>query len=117
MSNTIWERTKSALTSLGVPMAANVYIPATGAERPDQYLVYFLVVGDPLQHADNAETLRDSTVQVSIYSRNGLTGLPDVEGAMLAAGFTFVESRELPYSEDTRHFGLAIDFSYVEEKE
>lgn len=114
---TIWERVKAALTSLSVPMAANVYIPATEADRPDTYLVYSLVAGDPLQHADNEEKLREQTVQVNIWSRDGLTNHPDVEGAMLAAGFAFVESRELPYDEDTRHFGLAIDFNYVEDKE
>ncbi len=114
---TIWERVKTALTSLSVPIAANVYIPASGSDWPATYLVYLLVVGDPLQHADDDETLREYTVQVSIYSRNGLASLPDVEGAMKAAGFTYVTERELPYEEDTRYFGLAIDFNYVEEKE
>lgn len=114
---TIWERVKSALASLNVPMAANVYVPATNVERPDLYLVYLLVTSPPLQHADNVEKLRDYTVQVSIYSRNGLTGLPAVESAMLAAGFRFEDQRELPYNQDTRHYGLAIDFNFVEEKE
>ena len=114
---TIWERVKAALTSLSVPMAANAYIPASGTDRPDTYLVYMLVTGDPLQHADDVETLRDNLVQVTIWSKNGLVNLPDVEGAMKAAGFTFVTQRELPYEEDTRYFGLAIDFNYVEDKE
>jgi hypothetical protein len=114
---TIWERVKAALESLDVPMAANVYVPATDTERPDLYLVYLLVVSPPLQHADNVEKMREYTVQVSIYSRSGLTGLPDVESAMLAAGFRFEGQRELPYVKDTRHYGLAIDFNFVEDKE
>lgn len=114
---TIWARVKAALQGLSVPMAANAYIPATGEERPDQYLVYFLIVSPPLQHADNHETLREHAVQVSIYSRSGLTGLPDVENAMLAAGFMFEGQRELPYNPETRHYGLAMDFNFVEDKE
>lgn len=114
---TIWERVKAALIGLDVPMAANAYIPATGKERPDLYLVYFLIVSPPLQHADNRETLREYAVQVSIYSRSGLTGLPDVESAMLAAGFMFEAQRELPYNPETRHYCLAMDFNFVEDKE
>ncbi len=114
---TIWARVKAALTGLGVPMAANAFVAAEGAERPDVYLVYFLIVSPPLQHADNKETLREYAVQVSIYSRSGLASLPDVEGAMLAAGFMFETQRELPYNPETRHFGLAMDFNFVEEKE
>ena len=114
---TIWERVNAALASLNVPMAANVYVPATDTERPDLYLVYLLVVSPPLQHADNEEKLRIHTVQVSIFNRDGLTSLPDVESAMLAAGFTYEDQRELPYNQDTRHYGLAIDFNFVEDKE
>lgn len=114
---TIWERVKAALTSLSVPMAANVYIPASGTDWPDTYIVYFTLPSVPLQHADNEEKLRDHLVQVSIWSRSGLVNLPDVEGAMKAAGFTFVTQRELPYEEDTRYYGLAIDFNTIEDKE
>ena len=114
---TIWARVKAALIGLSVPMAANAYVAAEGAERPDVYLVYFLVVSPPRQHADNRETLREYSVQVSIYSRDGLTGLPEVENAMLAAGFMFEAQRELPYNPETRHYGLAMDFNFVEEKE
>ena len=114
---TIWERCKTALQSLSVTKAANVYIPASGGERPDVYLVYSLVTSPPLQHADNLETLREYTMQVSIYSRSGLINLPDIEGAMLAAGFTYETQRELPYNPDTRHYGLAMDFNFVEIKE
>jgi len=114
---TIWERAKAALTTLSVPLAEGVYIPASGTVRPDTYIVFSTLPTVPLQHADNEEKLRDHLVQVSIWSKNGLVNLPDVEGAMKAAGFTYVTSRELPYEDDTRYFGLAIDFDYVEDKE
>jgi hypothetical protein len=113
---TIWERIKTALTPLGVPMAQNVYQVNSGQDYEDLYLVYSLVVGTPESFADNKEIDRQQLIQVSIYSRDGLAVLPDVESAMLAAGFTAGSERELAFSETTRHFGLAKDFYYLEEK-
>jgi len=110
----IWERVKAALTGLSVPMVANAYIDASGAELPDLYLVYFLVSSPPEQHADDAETLRSYRMQISIYQRAGLVGLPDVDGAMVAAGFTRGPQREIPYNQLTRHFGLALEYVYLE---
>jgi len=111
---TIWERTKNALSGLGLPMAASALIMATEAERPDEYLVYFEVSSAPELHADNLEQQRSHTMQVSYYNRAGLTNMPDIRGAMTAAGFTPGAARELPYNPDTRHFGYAMDFVYVE---
>lgn len=112
---TIWERAATALSGLGLPGAAEVYIPATGAALPDQYLVWSLVASPPEQHADNVESLRSYLMQISIYSRAGLVGLPDIAGAMTAAGFTPGARRPIPYNADTRHFGLASDYVYLEE--
>jgi hypothetical protein len=112
---TIWERVKTALTALAVPMAASEYIVATGASLPDLYLVYFQVSGVGEQHADDVEISRSKRVQVSVYSRAGLISLPDVTGAMVAAGFTPGPDREIPYNPLTRHFGLAMDFFFLEE--
>ena len=111
---TIWERTLAALTPLGLPMAANVYIAATGNALPDTYLVYFLVSSPPEQHADDAETLRSYNMQVSYYARAGLAGMPNIDGAMTAAGFARGPQTELPYNQLTRHFGLALEYVYLE---
>lgn len=110
----IWERVAAALTGLGVPMAANVMISETGEALPDLYLVYFLVSGPPAQHADDAETLRHYRMQVSAYNRAGLASLPDVDGAMTAAGFTRGPQQELPYNPQTLHYGLAFEYIYLE---
>ncbi len=110
----IWERVVAALTSLAVPMAANVYIATTGAELPDLYLAYFLVSSPPEQHADDEETLRSYRMQISVYNRAGLASLPDVDSAMVAAGFSRGPQRELPYNQLTRHFGLALEYVYLE---
>lgn len=111
----IWTRTANALTSLGLPMAANTYIVATGSDYPDVFLKYQEVIDNPASHADNQEMTTEHLMQVSVFSRSGLTGLPDVAGAMTAAGFTRGPSRELAYDEGTRHFGIAMDFYYLED--
>lgn len=111
---TIWERTAAALASLGVPVAAGVYLSATPAALPDLYLVYFLVSSPPEQHADDVETLRSYRMQVSAYIRTGLAGLPDIDSAMTAAGFTRGPQTEIPYNQLTRHFGLALEYVYLE---
>lgn len=113
---TIFERTATALSGLGVDCANGFYITATGVDLPDTFIVFVLVSSPPVQHADDGETLRSNRVQVSIYSRAGLVGLPDVELAMKAAGFEAGAKYQLPYNSQTRHFGLGQDFMYLEEK-
>jgi hypothetical protein len=112
----IWSDTYTALSGIGLPLAANTMIVATGADLPDQFIVYSMISNPPEQHADNVEKLRSYRMQISVYSRTGMTTIPaQVETAMLAAGFTRLEGRELPYNQQTRHFGLAMDFNYLSE--
>lgn len=112
----IWDITQDALTSLGLPMAASVYQSASGVDLPNVFMVYFLVSAPPTQHADNAETLRDFRMQVSYYSRTGLEGHPDIDAAMVTAGFRRGPQRELPYNQLTRHYGLALEYLYLNEE-
>lgn len=111
---TIWERVEQALSILSIPVAANTY---TGATLPDAFAVYQMISDPPVQHADDRETLTRYRVQVTVYRRAGLAGMPDVKDAMLDAGFTRGPSRELPYNTQTRHYALAMDFFYLEEQE
>jgi hypothetical protein len=112
---TIWERTKAALDTLtGVPTAANQYLVASGQELPDQFIVYQLISSPPELHADNVEVHRSFRMQVTCYDRTGLANLPDITGAMTAAGFARGPIRELPYHPATRHYGLALEFVYME---
>jgi hypothetical protein len=113
---TIWDRVDTALSGLNVPMAANTYIVESDHDLPDVFLTYLLISSPPAQHADNVEVLRDYTVQVSIWSRDGLVDVPDVVGAMIAAGFTHGNDRELPFSTGSQHFGLALEFNFTEER-
>lgn len=113
---TIFERVETALAGLSVPAKNQVFVSPSGQPLPDTYLVYFLVSAPPRQHADDAETLRTNRVQVSVYSRAGLNSLPDVDGAMVAAGFARASKVQLPYNRETRHYGLALDFTFLEEE-
>jgi hypothetical protein len=113
---TIWERVQAALSILSIPMGQSVYIPATPGAWPNLYLVYLSVDGVPAMEADDAEIERRYRVQVSIYSRTGLANLPNIDGAMIAAGFQKGPERELPYDHQTRHFGLAKDYFYLEQE-
>jgi hypothetical protein len=111
---TIWEDMVTALTPLALPMADSVYVVDSGQQLPDSYLVYFVISEPPAQHADDSETHKSYHVQVSYYSRNGLINMPDIVGALILAGFTRVSGHELPYNLNTRHFGYALEFNYLE---
>lgn len=111
----IWERVQVALAGLGVPVVADEYIAASGAVLPDLYLRHFLVSDPPQQYADNAEKSRAYTVQVSVFSRAGLAALPDVTGAMLTAGFRHGNDTQLPFDPSTRHYGLAMEYHFLDE--
>lgn len=113
---TIWERVKSALSALGIPVVESVYIPISGGKYPEEFVVYFLVSAPPEQHADNVEVSTEYDIQVSYYSQVGLIGMPDIDGMMKAAGFTAGNRTELPYNQTTSHFGLAMEFSYLDER-
>jgi len=106
----------TALTGLSVPMAANRYLVESGYDLPDQFMVYQLISSPPELHADNVEKYRTYRMQVTIWDRSGLSSLPDVASAMVAAGFYRGPIRELPYEDSTMHFGLAMEFLYLEEE-
>lgn len=113
---TVWEDVASALSGLSEPVAAGQYLAASEAELPDTFVVYSLVSSSPALHGDDAERLRNRRVQISLYSRDGLAGLPDTDTPMLAAGFQRGPERELPYNRDTRHYGLVREYIYLNEE-
>ena len=104
----IFETTKAALDTLSVPYGMGTYL--CDGDLPVQYMTYTLVDGVPTQHADDAETHRTYRVQVSLFDRNGLADLPDVDAAMLAAGFTKGPERQLPRDPESGHYCLAKDY-------
>lgn len=110
----IFARTALALATLGIPYGAGKYIPESGEVLSDLYLTYILVSSVATQAADNRETERKQRVQITAWSRDDLSMLPDIAGAMVAAGFTRGEERQLPRDPDTGHVGLAMDFLILE---
>lgn len=109
---TIFELVDDALETLNpaVPYAAD---SLKSEILPDLYITYRLIVSVPEQSADDSETERSNLIQVSIFSRAGLVGLPDVDTAMIAAGFLKGPERQLIQDPQTGHYGLAKDYVYV----
>ena len=105
---TIYEQVEDALDTLNVPYGMGTFL--SDGNLPDQYMVYMLIDGVPGQHADDAETHRSYRIQVNLYDRNGLVNLPDVDTAMLAAGFSKGSERELASDGESDHFGLSKDY-------
>lgn len=110
---TIWQITHAALAGLGVPIAQSVYISDVSGQLPNLFVTYKLISSPVVQEADNIVTERRYRMQVSTYSRTGMTDMPDVRAAMLAADFIEGPFVELPYDEKTRHYGLAQDFFFL----
>ena len=108
----IFTITNAALSSISpaVTFAQDDYL---GAALPDTYLVYTVIISPPEQHADNKETERSYTVQVSIMDKVGLAVLPDVDTAMVNAGFQKGPFRELQRDQGSAHFGLAKDYTIL----
>jgi hypothetical protein len=114
--SSIWEKAAAALATLTpLPVSEGQKLVASGAELPDAFATFFLVTSASVLDADDVEKLRIYTIQVSYFNRAGLAAVPDIAGAMVAAGFTRGPEREIPYDQVTRHYGLAADYNYFEE--
>ena len=109
----VFSLTKTALDTLNpaVPFAAS---PFEGATLPDRYIVYQLIDDDAADHADNVEIARLYIMQITTWDKKGFVDLPDIDTAMLAAGFTKGKRRQLPKDQKTGHVGLAQFYSYFE---
>lgn len=114
--SSIWEITEDALDGLSVALAANVMIRETNEALPDNYIVYQVISSPPVQAANDVETLRYWRMQVTYYDRAGLINMPAIEAAMVTAGFSKSMFREIPYNQLTRHYGLAMEFIFLEEE-
>lgn len=109
---TIFERVETALGTIS-PAVPFAMAPYEGA-LPDLYIVHQLLPSPPIDYADNVEIAREYRLQVTIWSRGGLASIPNVDAAMLAAGFQKGSMRQLPKDPQTHHYGLATDYIYLE---
>jgi hypothetical protein len=112
---TIFERVETALGTISpaVPFALAPYKDTL----PDAYITHQLLPSSAAQHADNVESERLFTVQISMWSKAGIPSESSVDTAMLAAGFQKGDIRQLPQDQQTDHYGLAIEYVYLETKE
>ncbi len=114
---TIWQKVKDALAGLAIKTANNRLTLKTGETWPDQYITFQVPSAGPEKYIDDHETARSYLVQLNLWSRSGFESFPDVETAMLAAGFYFQAERDMDYNDNTGHYGQSKDFLFYEEKE
>jgi len=110
----IFERTKTALSVFApIPVVMDRYL--SNASLPDVYIVYDFITSNPDLHLDDQESGRSNLVQVTVFSRSGLSDLPDIDAAMVAAGFTKSAKRQVDVDAQSSHYGLAQDYYFYEE--
>lgn len=112
---TIFQRVETALSTIS-PAVPHSAAPYKGS-LPDAYITHQLINSPPELHADNAEVERSCTIQISIWDKAGIPSESSVDAAMLAAGFMKGDVRQVPQDPQTRHYGLAIEYIYLETKE
>lgn len=113
---TIFERVNTALSGLSpaIPFAMEVYKQVGSSSLPVQFITYQMIFSDSVEHADNVEVSRAYHVQVNIMSTTGLNSLPNVDAAMIAAGFSRGPERTLPQDQETGHYILSKDYLYFD---
>ena len=112
---TIFERVETALATIS-PAVPFALAPYKGT-LPDLYVTHQLLPSPAAQHADNVESERLFTVQILIWNKAGIPSESSVDTAMLTAGFQKGDLRQLPQDPQTHHYGLAIEYVYLETKE
>jgi len=112
---TVMQRMDAALATLS-PAVPYAVAPYKG-DLPSHFIVYQLMPSPPELHADNLEEERFYTIQVSIWDKAGLPNETNVDTAALAAGFMKGDVNQLPQDLQTHHYGLAIEYTYLETKE
>jgi hypothetical protein len=111
--NDPYELTETAVATLSVPYAADANRLALGSPLPDLFIVYKRISAVAQNHFDDAEKERFCRMQLSVYSRSGLVGLPATDTAMQAQGFQFSRETEIPYDDGTGHYGLAREYTIL----
>ncbi len=112
---TIFERTETALGTISpaVPFASAPY----KGTLPSAYITHQLINSPAEQHADNEETERSYTMQITLWDTADIPSTTKVDAAMKAAGFEKGDVRQLPQDASTHHYGLAVEYVYLETQE
>lgn len=113
MAMTIFERIEAALATLN-PAVPFSLAPYKGT-LPSLYIVHQLIDTPVDDFFDNQSAGTLYYIQVTLWNRNGLIALPDVDSVMTAAGFMVRnKGRQLPQDQTTGHWGLAKEYIYSE---
>jgi hypothetical protein len=112
---TIFQRVNAALSTIS-PAVSHSAAPYKG-DLPVAYITHQLINSPPEQHADNVEIERSYTIQISMWNKTDIPSESSVDTAMLVAGFMKGDVRQLPQDPQTHHYGLAIEYFYLETKE
>lgn len=112
---TIFERVETALGTIS-PAISFASAPYKGA-LPNAYVTHQLINSPAEQHADGEETERSYTMQLNFWDKTGIPSTTNVDAAMKAAGFHKSDVRQLPQDQQSHHYGLAVEYVYIESQE
>jgi len=112
------DKVEGILTDLGISYDYRTY-SGESIQLPERYIVYFLVDDNGKTYADGKETSHSPRIQISFYFKDKADCLtiPDqITTAFIAANFMRVGSSDLPYSNETEHYGWRVDFRINERR-
>lgn len=112
---TIFERVETALGTVS-PAISFASAPYKGT-LPNAYVTHQLINSPAEQHADGEETERSYTMQLNFWDKAGIPSTTNVDAAMKAADFMKSNVRQLPQDPQTHHYGLAVEYVYLETQE
>ncbi len=111
---TIFEIVEAALGTVS-PAIYFASAPYKGT-LPSAFVTHQLVTSPPEQHADNVEIERSYTIQLNFWDVSNIPSTSSVDAAMKAAGFEKGTVRQLPQDPQTHHYGLAVEYVYLEQE-
>jgi hypothetical protein len=98
----------NALTSLNLPVHANVYNGTA-----DEYITFNYADERPALRADDTDILDETTIQVHYFTRgNPQTNKKTIRRLLRAAGFTIQSTQEF-YESDTGYFHVVV-YAWIE---
>lgn len=112
---TVFERVETALGTIS-PAVSFASAPYKGT-LPNAYITHQLINSPPEQHADNEETERSYTMQITLWDKTNIPSTDSVDAAMKTAGFEKGDVSQLPQDAQTHHYGLAVEYVYFETQE
>lgn len=115
MSN-IYELIYNTLTQLGYPVREQGTFK-TNETLPETFITYQIILSTDNAHYDNAPASTTTRIQLALYSKKpAIKQNADnlFRSVMLPAGFLRISGRDLPFNQNTGHYGYTSDYNYYE---